>query len=122
MKTPDLALPKSGGVVRFRDDDDFTGVQYRRMRKFIVRDDTDDSDFKAYAAALLIESWDIPDLPNLPIPVISGDPEKVDAGSYGVMNWRDVQAIDKAVSPFMLEIVTGKPREGASDPKEPASA
>lgn len=121
MKIPDLTLPKSNGTVRFRDDDDFTGVQYRRYRKFILGD-SDDMDIKAYAAALLIESWDIPNLPELPVPTVSGNPEKVDAGSLGLMNWRDVQAIDVAVSPFVMEIVTGKPRPGATDPKEPTSA
>lgn len=122
MKIPDLVLPHSGGKVFFRDDDDFSGVVYRRFRKFMLREDTDDSDVKAYAAVLLITSWDIPDRPDLPLPTISGDPEKVDAGSYGLLNWRDAQAIDKAVSPFAMELWSGNPRQGAPDPKGPASA
>lgn len=117
MKIPDLILPKSGGTVRFRDDDDLRGKDYRRLRSYVLRDRPLVGDAGNHAgemaAALLVVEWDIPSLPNLPLPSIRQD-GTVDPGGLDLLPWQDLSALDDAVMPFANEALYGRTREAAA--------
>lgn len=123
MKLPDLTLPHSQGVVKFRDDDELTGRDMRSFRTFVFGElsaSTAAARNRAngFAAALLIASWDVPGLPNLPKPVIDADGNLV-ANGLNFIHWRDAAAIDDRMIGFVNEIIFDL--APVADPKAPAS-
>jgi hypothetical protein len=119
MRIPDLTLP-SGGTVVFRDDTVLTGREYRAFTALASRSldaGVQTNMYVIHAAALLIESWDIPQYPGLPLPSLDKD-GNADPGGMPGLNWRDVQAIDQALLPFVAEVIYQRPRVQADvDPK-----
>lgn len=127
MKIPDLNLPKSGGTVRFRDDDDLRGKDYRRLRAYVMADSSGSGEATNRATemcgALLIAEWEVPNLPNLPVPSVRPD-GSVDVGGLDLLPWRDAKAIEGALIPFANEAIHGLMREQATGPlaePEPSS-
>lgn len=119
MKTPDLTLPKSGGTVRFRDDDDLRGKDYRRLRAYVQTDNARVGEATNRATemcgALLIAEWDVPNLPNLPLPAVRPD-GSVDPGGLDLLPWQDLAAVEEELAPFANEALYGRPRKQAAGP------
>lgn len=133
MKLDDLMLP-SGGVVRFRNDDDLTGLHLRQFRTFVFAESAASTAAarhraNAFAAALLIVSWDVPNLPSLPLPSIDANGQLI-PGGLNFIGWRDAAAIDDKMIVFVNEIIFDlapsvadpKADSGPSTVSEPSNA
>lgn len=104
-----LDLP-SGGKVWFRDPETLRGGDYKRLRA--ARRDFEANMNRVYeiAAALLVQRWEVPDLPNLPLP---GDPEGHDGKVTDLLHWRDCHALTQAMAPAIVLITEGQVRPPA---------
>lgn len=101
-----LELPHSGGKVWFYDPESLRGKEYKRLRAAAMTE----SATKVYetAAALLVERWEVPGLPNLPLP---GTDEGLDGQVTDLLHWRDLKALEDALAPAIL-LLRGVPVAG----------
>ncbi len=84
MKIPDLTLPLSRAVVKFRDDDELSGETFRLLRKVFTKAEDTATEMADAALAVLIEKLDIPSMPGAPLPNITADAQVVLAGLHGL--------------------------------------
>lgn len=119
-----IELP-GGGWVRFRDEDTLTGRDVYAIRAAIdvleaktLGEIT--NNFMRAAFEVLIDQWEIPGRPNLPVP--SADP-KMDPTA--MLPWKTLKEIEKAVRPLAAALrddVHGDPADtGPGSPTPPGS-
>lgn len=113
-----VTLPKSGGIVRFRDVEDLDGITYNKIRdkallarRYVITV----SEMLRTAAEELITFWDIPGMPNLPLP---GEDEGKKMDSLGRLNWKDTRFIQEQLFDA-VEILTA---DTPTDPTEPPTS
>lgn len=111
MQIPDLTLPASGGIVKFRNDDDLTRAEYRRLRAVYAPSDLTDGALQTVMAeaslATLIIGWDMPGLPGLPLPRWSEDGKTVEICGLDAFRMEDTIALDIAVQDFIAYVIRG---------------
>jgi|SRR5215471_936252 len=109
-----LDLP-SGGSVDFRDPEDLTGDDHRRVvgaiRNISGSEVSMAMDAVYGTACMLIEAWAIPYLPDAP-------PPRDDFGALGKLKIRDYNAVITAVTPAVEMLF---PNESPDDANKPGS-
>jgi hypothetical protein len=110
-----ITLP-SGGTVMFRDPEDLTGHDHRKVMNGIGSMDREVAaamDMVYGVACMLIESWEIPYLPNLVLPSIN-------PLALGDLRLRDYNAIINAVGPAAALFLPAEPSpDDAGKPGSP---
>lgn len=96
-----LKLP-SGGWVRFRELDELTGAEYQRLKSALSADPVQlIARGQTMLAQLMIDSWEIPGQPGLPIP---NAPKNKGVHSYNQLTWRDMSVIEAHTSPWLSQL------------------
>jgi hypothetical protein len=84
-----IVLPHSGGVVWFKSLDDVSGKDFKQLRK--ASGVADPNAIYEAAAGIFVVKWDIPSLPNLPLP--AADPHITD-----LLHWQDSRRLDNILN------------------------
>lgn len=104
------------GWVEFRDFDDLTGADMKRLRRGAGSSENNgeaSNVFYAEAFAALITAWDVPGKPDLPIP--KQNAKNIDYAPAGF-----VRAIERHLDPFLDELMrSGKRAEDNGEPGSP---
>ncbi len=110
-----LTLPHSKGWVDFRDLDDISGGDYRKIRGARTDQIGEATNGITQAAAVaLVAAWEIPGK-DLPIP--RRDPLAIEK-----LHYRDLYALERALAPLVNHIIDGTTDdEDAGSPPPPAT-
>lgn len=106
---PEVLVLPSGGKVWFRDIEELNGRDFKEIRaafNYGALNSADGDNRVTYqkAAAIFVTRWEIPGLPDLPLP---GSLEGGDGQITDMLKWRDCRALDMALGEALVYMRMG---------------
>lgn len=104
---PEMMTLPYGGRVWFRDIEELNGKDYKNIRAAFNLATSGGNDNRAVyemAASIFVTKWDIPYLPNAPLP---GSEEGGQGSITDLLKWRDCRALDNALGDVLLYMRMG---------------
>lgn len=106
---PEVLVLPSGGKVWFRDIEELNGRDFKDIRaafNYGAMHASEGDNRLTYqrAAAIFVTRWEIPGLPNLPLP---GSPEGGEGQITDMLRWRDCRALDTVLGEAIVYMRMG---------------